>query len=585
MDSALPIPTSQLHYADPAVNDEAQLSPLTPFIDRLHYPTLGCPALLTRDRPLAVLVSLPEAEDPKGVSLTLVDRHGATGSYALPVALEPEPLGPGPLGKTGRRMLWRLHADVSKHEPRLYDLILRSAGGAETQPNAVRIYPEITGREKIILCGDSQFNIDNEVCIDRWIARVNAVADAAWIALVGDVCDNGVMGVWNVVKLAAGAKPGPVRDYYPHEFSGAREKLAALKKPVVLVPGNHDGMTAYRDYGVGADSDAYLGPDVPGNEVAYDGHHYFRRTFGPLYFHLDWDKTRYLCANSFELDRRRRLGFHAVVNNWGGWMRPEQLAWIAEQLADASARGMHKVALMHHDPRGGSLGKRLGYYSEDRPFSYQGLSHALPSYIRYCLGHVTTFQQEWMKHRGKPMADHPARTLLGLLLENGVWAVVMGHDNECWVESYSEGQDIFRVKPRVVSYPAKGDAPPDAVLEAVSRLKSGEVEALDALLERRSREEATAILDAAIERLEAAKHFRPQIAFAPGEVEAWNLAAKAPIHFAHVDDVGAYDHAKDSHFEAYGYVLAQLDEGRPVALQRFDVRSDKPGPVTPLPVV
>ena len=46
------------------------------------------------------------------------------------------------------------------------------------------------------------------------------------------------------------------------------------------------------------------------------------RTFGPLYFRLDWAGTRYLFTNSFELTRQQRLGYHAIVANWGGWMSP-----------------------------------------------------------------------------------------------------------------------------------------------------------------------------------------------------------------------------------------------------------------------
>jgi hypothetical protein len=48
--------------------------------------------------------------------------------------------------------------------------------------------------------------------------------------------------------------------------------------------------------------------------------------------------------------------------------------------------------------------------------------------------------------------------------------------------------------------------------------------------------------------------------YAPGEVEAWGVRTEAPIHFIHVDDVGAYRHSKERHFARYGYVVAQLHE-------------------------
>lgn len=47
-------------YADPALNDEAQSLPIEALVDRLQYPTLGCPALLPVGWVPRVAVSLPE---------------------------------------------------------------------------------------------------------------------------------------------------------------------------------------------------------------------------------------------------------------------------------------------------------------------------------------------------------------------------------------------------------------------------------------------------------------------------------------------------------------------------------------------
>lgn len=122
----LPIPPSEYHYADPSQNDEAQSVPIRPFVDRLHFPTLGAPALLTADRPLEALVSLPEAESPSSITLTLVDRHTHTSDLPLTLLAPPVSLGLGPSGKTGRRQLWHVRASLTDVPPRLYDLRLRS---------------------------------------------------------------------------------------------------------------------------------------------------------------------------------------------------------------------------------------------------------------------------------------------------------------------------------------------------------------------------------------------------------------------------------------------------------------------------
>ena len=62
--------------------------------------------------------------------------------------------------------------------------------------------------------------------------------------------------------------------------------------------------------------------------------------------------------------------------------------------------------------------------------------------------------------------------------------------------------------------------------------------------------------------------------------ERWKLRAKAPIHFVHVDDIGAYKYTRESHFASYGYVVAQLAEGRPIGLQRTSLQNLSNPPVS-----
>lgn len=580
----LPIPTSQLHYADPAINDEAQSLPIVPFVDRIHHPTLGCPALLTPDRPLVVLLSLPEGEDPRAAELALVDRHGGGGERPLAITGDPVSLGLGPTGKSGRRELWQISCSLEGHAFRLHDLRVRAGGAQETQPNAVRVYERITGDEKVILCGDSQYHVANAVCLERFIERVNRRDDIAWVALIGDVCDNGVRGSFNMLKLALSAQAGPVHSYYADEYRDtAGRLLPKLNKPIVLVPGNHDGMVAFDYYRPGVASNAYLGPD-PQNAVAYDGLHHYRRSFGPLYHAFTWHRTRYLCANSFELDRDERLGFHAVVANWGGWMRDEQMRWVEQELAGATEAGMHKVMLVHHDPRGGSKKRAHGYYSAMRRYGFDDVRNVVAEYARYLVGNALTWQQEWMARPGEPLSEHPVKRLLAALIQHRVWAVFMGHDNENWIESYLEGETLFATKPRVRDYPvdAGENVDPNLVLDAADLLDDGNLQALTERLASCGEGEAEAVIAKAIERLDAKGRFAPKASYAPDDVEAWNLRAKAPIHFTHVDDVGAYAYSRDAHFAKYGYVVAQLHEGRPVQIQQFDLRDETPGQVVDL---
>jgi hypothetical protein len=79
------------------------------------------------------------------------------------------------------------------------------------------------------------------------------------------------------------------------------------------------------------------------------------------------------------------------------------------------------------------------------------------------------------------------------------------------------------------------------------------------------------LLDAALARLAAEGKLDPAVTYAPVAVERWKLRASAPIHFIHVDDVGAYKHSREAHFADYGYVVAQLEDGRPISLQRTNL--------------
>ncbi len=580
----LPIPLHEVHYADPLANEGAQLLGDFPiFVDHLCYPTLGAPALLDAQDTLDALVVLPEGEAPGSITLTLVDRHGGAPDVPLTLTGDAVDLGDSPTGSG--RTAWHVRASLAGVPERLYDLRLRSASADETQPNSVRVFPPITGDERVVFCGDSQTHIENLACLDRFVERMNALPDVAWIALIGDVCDNSVKGPLQVFHTGLHIVEKDVLSHYRDEYPAAHARLRALNKPVVLVPGNHDGMAAFERYRPGVASTVYLGPD-PANRVAYDGLHHFRRTFGPLYHELKWGKTRYFCANSFELDRSQRLGFEAVVTNWGGWMRPEQVGWLADGLRRATDQGEHKVVLVHHDPRGGSEGALLGEYSDFRPYNFHHGLDFLLGYARYLStwGRRHRFQQEWMRRANEPLDDHPVRKLLGLLLDHRVWAVIMGHDNENWVESYFPGDGIFSTDPAVAQYaPEALEADGEKVLAVQQLLEDGNGEEAEALLSRMPEDEATRTLEAALGRLEASGRLSTPVSYAPSEVLAWGLRATSPIHFTHVDDVGAYKHSKAKDFEAYGYVVATLQEGRPISLRRFDLATGAARPSIDLP--
>lgn len=572
-----PLSPEQRHYADASCNP--QILPISPRIVALHHPTLGFPALLAVGQPLRVVLSLPVGQRPEDVRLTLTDRHRGQPNAVLTrqdsSALEADEPGPG------GRVLWRLELSTAGLPPALYDLVLERHGERETQPNSVRLYAAIRGDETVVFSGDSQYHGRNRRCLERWVSMLNARDDIAWVALVGDVCDNDVQSPLHMLSLSAGIGPGPVVHHYATEYPEAHAILSTLRHPVVLVPGNHDGMVAYEDYALGTPTSVLLGPD-PHNRVAYDGLQHFRMTFGPLYFSFDWAGTRYVALNSFELPRHMRLGYHAVVSNWGGAVGAEQLGWLQRTLEEADALGLEKVVLSHHDPRGGSKGAALGRFHDARPFSFTDLKVVLKDYLAYLMKHGRArWQQEWMRLPGE--GSVPSRRLLELLAHHRVRAVVMGHDNLNWFERYAPGDDIFAPRPaEIVHY--RDDALPEhleILLPAVAEaLASGDPEAAARAMAGLSEADATLLLEAAAaveSRPEAPSTHGQALAFHADDGPDWSPTLLGPLTFLHVDDIGAYAYDNEREMRAFGYVEVRLAAGAPDQIRAMNLSDPQPG--------
>jgi hypothetical protein len=184
-----------------------------------------------------------------------------------------------------------------------------------------------------------------------FVSVMNAVHGAGkapdFILMAGDIVDGqfgSASSVWS--KLFGGA------ENYTRDFLQAWLVLAALRVPIYLVPGNHDG---------------YRFEDAVG-ELRSDGLLLFQSTFGPLYHAIDRPPWRFVLLNSYDLPKssrtiRRGEASNVVerfsdrlnVLNWGGGMGTAQHSWLRYQLGlDGAAPVKLSVALvMHHDPRGG----------------------------------------------------------------------------------------------------------------------------------------------------------------------------------------------------------------------------------------
>jgi hypothetical protein len=246
----------------------------------------------------------------------------------------------------------RMPADIPAG---LYALALLGPDGSlvDFQMNAVYRPRDAGEPPSFILAGDMQWGDAPNVAgaALSFVSLMNALDGAArapeFIVMAGDVVDGqfgSALSLWS--KLFGGA------ENYTRDFLQAWLVLAALRVPIFVVPGNHDG---------------YRFEDAVG-ELRSDGLLLFQSTFGPLYHSIDRPPWRFVMVNTYDLPSssrtiRRGEGSNIVerfsdrlnVLNWGGGIGAAQHEWLRYQLGlDAAPASNLEIALvMHHDPRGG----------------------------------------------------------------------------------------------------------------------------------------------------------------------------------------------------------------------------------------
>ena len=211
--------------------------------------------------------------------------------------------------------------------------------------------PKSTGDLRpFVVAADLQWGDNPAVAgtVLKFISHLNSLVgtdlEPDFVLLAGDVvdCSFGSAGTFKA-KLLGGA------DDYPRDYLQAWLALAALRVPIYMVPGNHDG---YR-------FDDSLG------RLRSDGLLLFESTFGPTYHSFDVAGWRFIMLNSYDLPddlRTARRSEHSNVFetfsdklnvlNWGGGIRRPQLEWLRSRLSDGPRADLRPVLVMHHDPRG-----------------------------------------------------------------------------------------------------------------------------------------------------------------------------------------------------------------------------------------
>ncbi|MBI4616600.1 MAG: metallophosphoesterase [Planctomycetes bacterium] len=373
---------------------DALSGPVPGKIDRIVYPTIGFPSIVSHGDTLSVLFLLGRRSRP-AFRVTLRRTLG-------PVQNE-EPL---PLQQVAYETSWKGYRIVAQipdgTPPDMYDLVVRevNADALDIQPNAVKVMDEIPEKFRFIHIADSQqgdprgilspanlnaFSTDPNETLDQELKEIRYL-DPAFTVLSGDL----MFGI----------------DYYT-EYEMAHGLWARAGFPVFMVPGNHDGYATTKVY-------QYRGIRA----LPKDGLEYWRRYFGPLYYSFDFGRYHFVAVNSYSGEPSRRESVNIVVLNYGGEVDREQMEWLSRDLAAATAAGKQSILFMHHNPRG-RLGRPGGPYVPNVPFEWETVKKLLENYLG-------TGNYEDLK--GQSWNDEASgKGLLELVAKNSVSHVLIGH--------------------------------------------------------------------------------------------------------------------------------------------------------------
>ncbi len=267
-----------------------------------------------------------------------------------------------------------------------------------------------------------------------------------------------------------------------------REELAATlrawwRRPLAsyMVPGNHDGMALYalrlkQGWWARALRSVRCARHVLDGEVTawkvfellrclygdlkemlfeqlhQDGLDYWRRMIGPTDYSFARAGVRFIGLNSYAGSPERRHAFVlgldwlgvelgvATVDNYGGFVTPQQLGWLEGELDAAERSGQRRWLLLHHDPRGNRSAPWGARYHMHLPFPTEPLG-------------LRPFQEwnyegnpEWDSDPDDGVSDESQRdnsaVALLRLIARGVDVVLTGHVHDDSDERIARGQQL-----------------------------------------------------------------------------------------------------------------------------------------------
>jgi 3',5'-cyclic AMP phosphodiesterase CpdA len=265
------------------------------------------------------------------------------------------------------------------------------------------------------------------------------------------------------------------RKEYPHILS----KWWELPLASYMIPGNHDGMALYEialregwwlealgsircakyvvDQQVTAEAvfetlACLLGDlkKILFEDLTQDGLDYWRRILGPTDYSFDFGPFHFVGINSYAGSPERRhafvlgLGFigvdfgAATVDNYGGTLTSEQLAWLENDLTQARMRKKTNILFIHHDPRGNRDQGWTRRYHANLPFPTEPLG--LRKFQEWNFD-----SEKWSSDPKKPLVETQVKnsaTALLRLIAKYVPYVFTGHLHADSDEVIDPGQEL-----------------------------------------------------------------------------------------------------------------------------------------------
>ncbi len=402
--------------------------PIAKRIAYLVYPVLGFPAFVEPGDTLTVIVKFDDPEaylDPNQWQIRLTtqfanpyDDYATVGdtvaqNYDLAVAEVLFDVD---------SLTYQLTCEIPDGIPDdTYHLQVATVAFVDVQPGSVRVKKDMGGALKFVHFTDAQPGDISSNSLENELNN-HDYPTAGQTRIGMDLVETQIYNEFALLKPDFAVFTGDMTSglNIVDELAWSYHVLERTQIPLFLAPGNHDGYAWWNWQ----------------TQVKQDNLEYYARTLGPLYYSFDVGQFRFVMMNSYDgTPLRRETGKLIVaspVDNWGGFLSEEQMAWVANVLADAEAEGKTPLVFMHHDPR--------GPYAANKPYPTNPIAGDGTEYWNYESNVWDSNIYDGIEN--ETPQQNTGTTFLRLCLRYHVPYIFLGHNHFDWIWSFQAGDRI-----------------------------------------------------------------------------------------------------------------------------------------------